>query len=413
MRIKLEDVKIDFNPTEESVSKDRELYLGGSDVAKVNSKASMYKMFKTKQENKTFTTKYTEMGHKMESLTKQYIFDKIKLDIKEACAISEEYMLRANCDGLIYTDNHKRLFEFKNNTVDTSYINIKHYIKQIHFYMFVFGIDKATLVEVDRRLDENGNIIEDIDNTNLKFTEITRNENIIEEIKDNISDWLYLKDHPNCTYEEFLINSDCYYNLDDIEIARKIDVNNIIRNKELDKLENMVKNKIKELAEGLEKGKYNYIDGDINVSIRKNKAKISNIKIYGKYHSEYIKYLNDHFYNNAKVVPIIRLNNIAYYSNIEKAMNSITDIDDMLNLLSAIKSKKSELKDSKEDEQKIKDIIKNYPNMVLTYGNMTISNNLTTSVDMNKFIEDCKIDTNDTDIYEDAKESKVITIKSK
>lgn len=336
------------NPPEESVTEDRERFLGGSDIAKVTSKRGLYNLFKEKQKKKTFKTEYTELGHTMESSTKDFIKEHLRENILSASYVDEGKSVRVNVDGLMRDGDKLEVIEMKNNTLKTSYANIGHYIRQVHLYMYMLNTDKCRLIETERIKNADGTYKTDVDLDMITVSVIPRNEDIIEDILWYIEDFRYLIEHPDISYNEFMNISE-----DKIKGYQEV-VRDFIpvykRYKELKYQEGQIKTKIKELVtEDSE-----LANGSIKISVRKNKPKVNLMNIYRDYKQEYIDYITkveDITYRVTKTLDV-KIDKVGY--------EEFNNVEDLLVRLGHIEKEIKEIElehDIKDRETYIKELL--------------------------------------------------------
>lgn len=206
------------------VEKDRDLYIGGSDmpaILKYNSKygKSVIQFAKEKLKITPSTFKgneYTRYGQYLEPLIRDYISNMFGYHFVEDTKIDKVRMYRSNCDGI--DKENKILLEIKTfgNKLD-----VKYYTPQCQFYMEMFDIEECLLVGYQRPDDFYTGLDFSIDNTsdffNLDFDEsriviykLKRDRRMFELMEIEINKFKYLLD---CLREEEILNGQCYSNL--------------------------------------------------------------------------------------------------------------------------------------------------------------------------------------------------------
>lgn len=365
-----------INPSENAVTDDRDKFLGGSDIAKVTSKKTLYSMFKQKQKNMNFANEYTELGHVMEAETKKFIFDTLNLEIPSASYTQEN--MRANVDGLLNIGNEYQIVECKNNTNDTSFTNIDKYIKQTNYYMYLFNAESAILLETDRRKDENGQWITDITEDMIHKSIIKRDDYYINnEIAPIYEDFKKLLNNPNMTYNEF-VNND----------TNKIQAYNEYLNNIIDKcvkyteLNNDIAEIKKEIKTRLNEEPMENDKVKISYRTQNGRTTCNNVALYTDYKQDYIDFRIE---NKPEKIPQLSLSfkNTNYIKDLDKL--SVEELLDKLEVkdkefktLSEIKEVISELKDA---------IIQDFPNGVELNGVEAIISFREKENKIDKFIE--------------------------
>ena len=153
---KRNDFKLEVDTGQETVEVDRSQYIGGSDIPIILgisnfTKASKLAQLKNKvipYENKK--TLYTEFGHIFEPFIREVANKKFNKNFLPCCKTSEEFGLRANCDG--WDSENKYLLEVKTNNGE--HFDKSDYIAQIHFYMVLYGTQNCILAEYARTKEE-------------------------------------------------------------------------------------------------------------------------------------------------------------------------------------------------------------------------------------------------------------------
>lgn len=145
----------EMNTVKDSVKDDRDKYIGGSDLPKVNNPTSAERLiFEKTHEQKDFTSIYTEFGNIAEPLIRAYVSEKFYEgeSIEPSTTIIEregKLGFRGNLDG----DNtiRKEVIEIK--TLGENYFNdissmakkVEAYRIQVGYYMMLKGYKKASI----------------------------------------------------------------------------------------------------------------------------------------------------------------------------------------------------------------------------------------------------------------------------
>jgi len=151
----MEQEKIVSHTPGESVTQNRNKYLGGSDLPALFNVSSFKDCFTLAREKAgiipaTFKgNEYTRYGQLLEPQIRDYINSIYELKFKENTNINEDLRLRSNCDGLDVEAG--LLLEIKTNAGDkTTYEDVYDYVLQMQMYMFQFNVDKGYLVQYKR-----------------------------------------------------------------------------------------------------------------------------------------------------------------------------------------------------------------------------------------------------------------------
>lgn len=145
----------ELNTVKDSVKDDRDKYIGGSDLPKVDNPTSAERLiFEKTHEQKDFTSIYTEFGNIAEPLIRAYVSEEFynNESIEPSTTIIEregKLGFRGNLDG----DNtiRKEVIEIK--TLGENYFNdissmakkVETYRIQVGFYMMLKGYKKASI----------------------------------------------------------------------------------------------------------------------------------------------------------------------------------------------------------------------------------------------------------------------------
>lgn len=192
----------------QDVTKDRNLYIGGSDIAailNISKFKTRWQLLQEKAGIKEMDFKgnsYTEYGNIMEPKIRDFVNSFYGYDFKEDKIIDGYY--RYHADGVDH--EKKTVLEIKTtSTIHENVDDYDYYICQLLFGMQMFGYDKGLLAIYERLEDFN----EDLD-IEKYFTLYEINMNDYESFLDKINlevykfrvDWLKLLDNPFLTEEE-------------------------------------------------------------------------------------------------------------------------------------------------------------------------------------------------------------------
>lgn len=194
---------------EDSVIKDRNKYIGGSDTGIIMGISP----FKTRfdlllekaglKENTFVGNEYTEYGDKLESKIRDFINETLyqKNPFKPNCKIVGKF--RGNCDG----ENHTSILEIKTTSQIHQDVNeYKLYLVQLLKYMEIYEKEKGVLAIYNRPEDFN----EEFDNKRLQIfvIDIDNYKDLLKEINEAIDKFLIdlekLKENPFLTEEDLL-----------------------------------------------------------------------------------------------------------------------------------------------------------------------------------------------------------------
>lgn len=194
---------------EDSVIKDRDKYIGGSDIGIIMDISP----FKTRfdlllekaglKENTFVGNEYTEYGDKLEPKIRDFINETLyqKNPFRPNCKIVGKF--RGNCDG----ENHTSILEIKTTSkIHNNIDEYKTYLVQLLKYMEVFEKEKGILAVYSRPEDFN----EEFDNKRLQIfvIDIDNYKDLLKEINEEIDKFLIdlekLKENPFLTEEDLL-----------------------------------------------------------------------------------------------------------------------------------------------------------------------------------------------------------------
>lgn len=145
----------ELNTIKDSVKDDRDKYIGGSDLPKVNNPTSAERLiFEKTHEQKDFTSIYTEFGNIAEPIIREYVSRTFynNESIEPSTTIIEregKLGLRGNLDG----DNTIRQEVIEIKTLGENYFNdissmakkVEAYRIQVGYYMMLKGYHKASI----------------------------------------------------------------------------------------------------------------------------------------------------------------------------------------------------------------------------------------------------------------------------
>ena len=194
---------------EDSVIKDRDKYIGGSDIGIIMDISP----FKTRfdlllekaglKENTFVGNEYTEYGDKLEPKIRDFINETLyqKNPFRPNCKIVGKF--RGNCDG----ENHTSILEIKTTSQIHQDVNeYKLYLVQLLKYMEIYEKGKGVLAIYNRPEDFK----EEFDNKRLQIfmIDIDNYKDLLKEINEAINKFLIdlekLKQNPFLTEEDLL-----------------------------------------------------------------------------------------------------------------------------------------------------------------------------------------------------------------
>lgn len=125
----------------DNITKDRDKYIGGSDIPKIMTEPNLYKLALEKL-NPTFEgNQYTYYGQFMEPIIREYINN----DHNFQPDTVYDGIYRGNCDGVDYKAG--QLLEIK--TFGANF-DVNYYLPQVQTYMHIFDVDLCMLVGYQR-----------------------------------------------------------------------------------------------------------------------------------------------------------------------------------------------------------------------------------------------------------------------
>ena len=192
----------------QDVTKDRDKYIGGSDIAailNISKFKTRWQLLKEKAgvEEPSFTGNvYTEYGNELEPKIREYVNEELDYHFVEGKVI-EDY-LRYHADGVDFND--KCVLEIKTTSdIHDDIWDYKHYLCQLLMGMWMYNYKRGILAVYHRPDDFNKNF--DSDRLQIftiryeQFEEFWKD--IFSEIKRFREDWLKLMENPFTTEEEF------------------------------------------------------------------------------------------------------------------------------------------------------------------------------------------------------------------
>lgn len=192
----------------QDVTKDRDKYIGGSDIAailNISKFKTRWQLLKEKAgvEESYFTGNvYTEYGNELEPKIREYVNAELDHHFVEGKVI-EDY-LRYHADGVDFND--KCVLEIKTTSdIHDDIWDYKHYLCQLLMGMWMYNYKRGVLAVYHRPDDFNKNF--DSDRLQIftiryeQFEEFWKE--IFSEIKRFREDWLKLMENPFTTEEEF------------------------------------------------------------------------------------------------------------------------------------------------------------------------------------------------------------------
>ena len=193
----------------DTVTKDRDKFIGGSDLAGIMGLSPFIDRWTLLQqkaglkERDFFGNEYTEYGQKLEPTIRKYINETYCRDFEPAVKIDGD--LRGNCDGI----DEGGLLEIKTTShVYDTLDGYKGYLVQILFYMKIFNVQHAMLAVYHR----NEDFSTDFDPSRLQVIPIDIKDHLdtMDEVEQAIDlfrkDLQELKENPLLCEEDFMPN---------------------------------------------------------------------------------------------------------------------------------------------------------------------------------------------------------------
>lgn len=193
----------------DTVTKDREKFIGGSDLAGIMGLSPFIDRWTLLQqkaglkERDFFGNEYTRYGDELEPVIRSYINETYCRDFEPAVKIDGD--LRGNCDGI----DEGGLLEIKTTShVHDTLDGYKGYLVQILFYMKIFNVQHAMLAVYHR----NEDFSTDFDPSRLQVIPIDIKDHLdtMDEVEQAIEmfrkDLAELKENPLLCEEDFMPN---------------------------------------------------------------------------------------------------------------------------------------------------------------------------------------------------------------
>ena len=193
----------------DTVTKDREKFIGGSDLAGIMGLSPFIDRWTLLQqkaglkERDFFGNEYTRYGDELEPIVRDYINEKYCRDFEPAVKIDGD--LRGNCDGI----DEGGLLEIKTTShVYDTLDGYKGYLVQILFYMKIFNVQHAMLAVYHR----NEDFSTDFDPSRLQVIPIDIKDHLdtMDEVEQAIEmfrkDLAELRENPLLCEEDFMPN---------------------------------------------------------------------------------------------------------------------------------------------------------------------------------------------------------------
>ena len=203
---------------QETVSKDRDKYIGGSDIPIIMNLSpfkSRYDLLLEKAGYKEDTFEgniYTEYGNTMEPKIRSYVNDISGLNFTEGKHVREAKEgeiigVRLHTDGEVLVKDVPEVLEIKTTSnIHTNLEDYKIYLVQLLFYMVNLGAPYGRLAVYERPEDLSEEFNKD--RLQLWAIELKEYEDLVEEIRKAIDlflkDLAKVKDNPFITEEELL-----------------------------------------------------------------------------------------------------------------------------------------------------------------------------------------------------------------
>ena len=193
----------------DTVTKDREKFIGGSDLAGIMGLSPFIDRWTLLQqkaglkERDFFGNEYTRYGDELEPIVRDYINEKYCRDFEPAVKVDGD--LRGNCDGI----DEGGLLEIKTTShIYDTLDGYKGYLVQILFYMKIFNVQHAMLAVYHR----NEDFSTDFDPSRLQVIPIDIKDHLdtMDEVEQAIEmfrkDLQELKENPLLCEEDFMPN---------------------------------------------------------------------------------------------------------------------------------------------------------------------------------------------------------------
>lgn len=188
----------------ENVTKNRDMYVGGSDVPTILGLNKYKTQFELAQEKVGIVksefkgNEYTQFGNILEPQIRNYINAINEVNFEEETKINKELGVRSNTDG--FDKEADLILEIKTHGKNPT-MNV--YKAQMQLYMWQFNVNFGWLALYERPDDFDS----EFDSKRLKIEMIERDDEYIKKILEAIETfWIrceYLKDNPQATEQDF------------------------------------------------------------------------------------------------------------------------------------------------------------------------------------------------------------------
>jgi len=193
-----------FTNNDTNVTKNRNLYIGGSDVPTIlglNKYRTAYQLAREKvgiDKSDFVGNMYTEFGNILEPQIRDYINAVNQTEFFPDTIINKEIMARGNCDGMDRGQNLLLEIKTHGKTLST-----KTYIPQMQLYMYLFDLSSSWLALYERPADFDV----EFDVERLEIRTVERDEVFIDRILKAIDAFQkrceWLKDNPGASEHDF------------------------------------------------------------------------------------------------------------------------------------------------------------------------------------------------------------------
>lgn len=187
-----------------NVTKNRNIYVGGSDIPTILGLNKYKTQFELAQEKVGIKksefkgNEYTQFGNIMEPQIRDYINTVNETNFTPETKIDQIRNIRSNTDG--YDIENNLILEIKTHGANPT---LKVYEAQMQLYMAQFGCDMGWLA-LYKRPD---NFDAEFDSSRLKIEVVERDDDYVNQIYEAIETfWIrceFLKDHPEATEQDY------------------------------------------------------------------------------------------------------------------------------------------------------------------------------------------------------------------
>jgi len=188
----------------DNVTKNRNIYVGGSDIPTILGLNKYKTQFELAQEKVGIKksefkgNEYTQFGNVMEPQIRDYINAVNETNFTPETKIDQTRNIRSNTDGYDFENN--LILEIKTHGANP---NLKVYDAQMQLYMAQFGCDTGWLALYKR--PDNFDV--EFDSSRLKIEVVARDDDYVNRIYEAIETfWIrceFLKDNPEATEQEY------------------------------------------------------------------------------------------------------------------------------------------------------------------------------------------------------------------